>query len=276
MTAIRPFLKWPGGKFRLLDHIKKHLDSGERLIEPFVGSGAVFLNTSYKKYLLADTNPHLINLYQHIQQEGAAFIEYGRSFFTAKNNTEKRYYTLRKKFNRCHDDDKMKSALFLYLNRHCYNGLCRYNSKSEFNSPFGLYKKPYFPEKELHAFHEAAKTAEFTCSPFDRVMKKAKSGDIIYCDPPYAPLSKTANFTHYFAKGFHWEDQTHLVEWAGRLAQKGIPVLISNHDTGDTRRLYRAAGAKTTGFKAPRTISCNAVKRNRIKEILAVFPPAQV
>ena len=189
MSFIKPFLKWPGGKFRLIERISKKLEPGKRLVEPFVGSGAVFLNTQYKRYLLADTNPDLINLYRYVQQEGESFIEYSQSLFNKKNNNEKKYYALREKFNTC-NDIKEKSALFIYLNRHCYNGLCRYNSKHEFNTPFGRYKKPYFPEQELFAFHQASKVATFIHSSFADTMKKARSGDVIYCD----------HLTHLFQK----------------------------------------------------------------------------
>ena len=148
MSFTKPFLKWPGGKFKLLDRIRNRLDSGSRLVEPFVGSGAVFLNAGFKKHLLADTNPDLISLYHHVQNKGSDFAEYCQSFFTPENNCEKRYYNFRKQFNST-SDLKYKSALFLYLNRHCYNGLCRYNSKNKFNTPFGRYKNPYFPKKEF-------------------------------------------------------------------------------------------------------------------------------
>ena len=103
-------------------------------------------------------------------------------------------------------------------------------------------------------------------------MKKTKAGDVVYCDPPYTPLSKTANFTDYFAGGFAWAEQIKLAEWAEKLSKKGIPVIISNHDTDNTRTLYNEAGARTEGFLVRRTISCDIRNRNEIGEILAVFP----
>ncbi|HIF50325.1 MAG TPA: Dam family site-specific DNA-(adenine-N6)-methyltransferase [Thiotrichaceae bacterium] len=273
MSYTKPFLKWPGGKFRLLERINDKLDSGRRFVEPFVGSGAVFLNTNYRKYLLADTNPDLINLYLQVQNNKNSFIDYCKSFFIEKNNNEARYYKFRKKFNTT-TDVRLKSALFLYLNRHCYNGLCRYNSRHEFNTPFGRYKKPYFPKKEIENFHRASQSAKFIHSSFIDTMKKTKKGDVVYCDPPYVPLSKTACFTDYFSGGFGWDEQIQLAEWAGKLAKKGIPVIISNHDTDNTRNLYHDAGAKTEGFLVRRTISCNVNNRKKIGEILAVFQPA--
>ena len=273
MSSTKPFLKWPGGKFRLVERINKRLQPGKRLIEPFVGSAAVFLNTNYDRYLLADTNPDLINLYNQLKKNGQSFIDYCHSFFTPENNEESTYYAFRNTFNTT-NDVKLKSALFLYLNRHCYNGLCRYNASNGFNSPFGRYKKPYFPEKEMRFFHASAKKATFIHSGFTDTMKKVKQGDIVYCDPPYTPLSKTSYFTDYFSGGFGWAQQIELADWASKLSRKGIPVIISNHDTDNTRNLYHDAGAKTEGFRVRRTISCDAKKRKKIGEILAVFQPS--
>ncbi len=272
-TPVKPFLKWPGGKFKIVDRIQHHLTEGKRLVEPFVGSGAVFLNTSYKHYLLADTNPDLINLYLYLQQDGQSFIDDCSEFFKTKYNNEKTFYELRNTFN-CTQDTRLKSILFIYLNRHCYNGLCRYNSRHEFNTPFGRYRKPYFPGKEMLLFHTAAARARFIHAGFAETMKKARKGDVVYCDPPYAPISKTAYFTDYFAGGFAWNEQIQLAEWAERLSKRGIPVIISNHDTDNTRSLYKKAGATTEGFKVSRTISCNIHSRKKIGEILAVFQPA--
>lgn len=270
MAFIKPFLKWPGGKFRLVGRIQNRLGRGKRLVEPFVGSGAVFLNTNYKRYLLADTNPDLINLYLCLQKNAADFIGYCKSFFTRDNNCEIRYYKLRREFNKT-GEVRYKSALFLYLNRHCYNGLCRYNSNNIFNTPFGRYKKPYFPEQELIAFNRAAKKARFIHADFIETMQRTRSGDVVYCDPPYTPLSKTACFTDYFSGGFHWQDQVKLAERAGKLAAKGVPVIISNHNTDPIRRLYKTVGASTEKFMVRRMISCNTNKRNKVQELLAVF-----
>ena len=269
---MKPFLKWPGGKYRQVDRICKQLGSGKRLVEPFVGSAAVFLNTDYKKYLLADSNLDLINLYQHLQQEGETFIEYCKTFFNAKNNNKKVFYKNRATFNQT-NDSRLKSALFLYLNRHGYNGLCRYNSKGEFNVPFGRYTLPYFPEKEMHFFYEKAGKAVFVHACFDETMKRTKKGDIVYCDPPYAPLSNTAYFTDYSSGGFGWEHQLNLAEWASKLSKQGIRVVISNHDIKSITDLYRNTGADMDQFKVRRTISCQANSRVKVGELLAVFQP---
>ena len=124
----KPFLKWAGGKTKLCDKINTILPKGNRLVEPFIGSGAVFLNTEYKEYYLADTNSDLINTFNYVKNEGIEFINYVNDLFVPENNTKEKYLEFREVFNTT-SDTRLKSALFIYLNRHCFNGLCRYNSK---------------------------------------------------------------------------------------------------------------------------------------------------
>lgn len=265
---MKPFLKWAGNKYAILDRIRAKLPSGKRLIEPFVGSGALFLNTDYKNNLLADSNDDLIVLYLTLQKEGQEFIDYCRTFFEPEQNEESRYYDWRRIFNST-KEPRLKAALFLYLNRHGYNGLCRYNSKGLFNTPFGRYKKPYFPEKEMLYFFEKARNAVFICSDFSRTMEMARSGDVIYCDPPYVPLSPTANFTSYSTGGFGEEHQLELARMAELISSKGIPVLISNHDTPFIRKTYVVASKSY--FLVQRHISCRGSARNKAEEVLALY-----
>ena len=270
--SSKPFLKWPGGKYRLVERINKELGPGKRLIEPFIGSGAVFLNSPYNKFLLADNNPDLINLYNILHQEGGVFIEYVRGFFLPECNNADAYYSFRAVFNNT-NDIRLKAALFIYLNRHCYNGLCRYNSSGGFNSPFGRYKTPHFPEQTMLAFMEKSKHAKFISADFKTTMMKARKGDVIYCDPPYTPLSKTANFTGYSTGGFGWDKQEELVALALKLASKGIRVVISNHNTPDIRKLYKEA--KITSFQVQRYISQDTNNRKKAAELIAVFDDAE-
>ena len=270
-APLKPFLKWAGGKYRLVERIKDQLPPGRRLVEPFAGSGAVFLNTDYPSFLLSDSNADLINLYQHLKEGGGDFIEHCRRYFTPAANREQEYYRLRARFNGAPGKQE-KAALFLYLNRHGYNGLCRYNASGMFNTPFGKYKKPYFPEKEMLYFAQRAQRADFACRDFRKTMMSLEPGDIVYCDPPYAPLSVTANFTEYSGGGFGSREQEELAELAGKLAGRGIPVLLSNHDTEFTRQIYR--GAKFTSFKVQRFISCRGNNRNKAAELLALFENA--
>ena len=268
---MRPFLKWAGNKYKLVERIKMVLPAGERLIEPFAGSGALFLNTDFDAYLLADANADLIHLFRHIQCEGPEFIDFCRSYFTPTNNQPAVYYALRQLFNDT-TDVRLRSALFLYLNRHGYNGLCRYNSRGKFNVPFGRYRRPYFPAREMADFEQRARRAEFVHAPFARVMDTARPGDVVYCDPPYVPLSDTALFTSYSTGKFGRAEQILLARQAEQLAARGVPVVISNHHTDFTRTTYRQA--ELTTFDVRRHISCNQAGRGLVTEVLALFTEA--
>ena len=266
--AIRPFLKWAGGKFRLLDRIRKLLPDGNRLIEPFVGSGAVFLNTDYDRYLLGDINPDLINLYGCLKDEGEGFVTYAKQWFCGKENAEKAYYHWRDCFNSS-DDIREKSALFIYLNRHGYNGLCRYNQSGQFNVPYGRYKKPYFPTEEMLHFAEKSKRAVFVCTGFENLMNRARRNNVVYCDPPYIPLSDSANFTNYAKEGFSLDNQLQLSTKAYHLSKRGVSVLISNHENALTREIYNHA--EISRFPVKRLISCKGNARGDVTELLALY-----
>ncbi len=264
----RPFLKWAGGKYRLLERIKTSLPPGNRLIEPFVGSGAVFLNTDYDKYLLGDINPDLINLYSCLKDEGEDFVTYANQWFSGKEHSEKAYYHWRDCFNNS-EEIREKSALFLYLNRHGYNGLCRYNKSGIFNVPYGRYKKPYFPDKEMLIFAEKAKRATFVCAGFEKVMNRARRNNVVYCDPPYVPLSDSANFTSYAKEGFGLDSQVELSSKAYHLSKRGVSVLISNHENALTREIYNHA--EISRFPVQRLISCKGDARGDVTELLALY-----
>ena len=269
MVKIRPFLKWAGGKYDLIEDIVALLPSNKRtLIEPFVGSGVVFLNTHYKHYILNDINPDLITLYQILKDRPSEYIQDVKIFFSGQYNTEKKYYQIRKQFNSSQDAYE-RSLLFLVLNRHCYNGLTRYNQNKEFNVPFGRYKSPYFPEDELFAFSEKAKKARFICQDFEKAMKQARNNSTCYCDPPYVPLSETASFTNYSGDGFDLNEQERLAKVAERMSLSGIPVLISNHATPYTKKLYTKAECQYLNVR--RSISSKITDRKKVKEVLAMY-----
>jgi DNA adenine methylase len=269
MTKHRAFLKWAGGKFSLVERINRLLPAGDRLIEPFVGAGSVFLNSHYERYLLNDVNADLIHLFNIVKRRPQTFITDAAALFSPLNNNAKTYYALRSEFN-ASTDPYQRALLFLYLNRHGYNGLCRYNRSGLFNVPFGQYLRPYFPQAEIEFFAEKAQRATFTCLSFEKVFRRARKGDVIYCDPPYAPLSTTANFTSYASSGFSLEHQHELARRAAHTAQKHqIPVLISNHDTELTRLLY--ADADLQSLQVSRSISQNGANRGKVAELLALY-----
>ena len=268
----RAFLKWAGGKYGLVEQINTRLPEGKKLIEPFVGAGSVFLNSDYDSYLLNDVNPDLIALYKFVKARPVSFVRDAKKLFVPKNNDKVTYYGLRQEFN-ASDDPYYRSLLFLYLNRHGYNGLCRYNLKGGFNVPFGDYNKPYFPEDEIFAFSQKAKKAKFVCEDYKKTFSRARKGSVIYCDPPYAPLSQTANFTSYATGGFDANEQAKLAKVAERAAfKRNIPVLISNHDTELTRKLYDQS--EQSFVRVGRSISQNGASREKVGEIFAYYDPA--
>ena len=270
MKKNRAFLKWAGGKYPLLDDIKRHLPQGECLVEPFVGAGSVFLNTDFSRYILADINSDLISLYKIVKTRTDEYVKASRELFNPETNQAELYYQFREEFNASQDPFR-RAVLFLYLNRYGYNGLCRYNLRGEFNVPFGRYKRPYFPQDELYHFAEKAQNAEFHCLSYEECMELAGVNSVVYCDPPYAPLSATANFTAYHTNSFSPAEQARLAEMAEKLVSKRIPVLISNHDTSDTREWYKAA--KHFQVKVRRSISSNGGTRKKVDELLALYRP---
>lgn len=244
--------------------------AGGRLLNRALrGCGSVFLNTDYDAYILADINSDLINLYNIVKLRTDDFVRDARTLFADEFNNSDQFYLLREEFNTSTEPYR-RALLFLYLNRHCYNGLCRYNLRGEFNVPFGRYKKPYFPEEELYWFAEKSRNATFVCEHYRDTMAKAVAGAVVYCDPPYAPLSATANFTAYHTNSFSIADQQSLAQLAHQLSvESRVPVLISNHDTELTRDWYQNAALYVV--KARRTISRNILGRSKVNELLALY-----
>ena len=236
MKKNRAFLKWAGGKYPLLDDIKRHLPKGECLVEPFVGAGSVFLNTDFSRYILADINSDLISLYNIVKMRTDEYVQAARELFVPETNCAEVYYQFREEFNKSQDPFR-RAVLFLYLNRYGYNGLCR-------------------------------------CESYADSMARADDASVVYCDPPYAPLSATANFTAYHTNSFTLEQQAHLAEIAEGLVDRHIPVLISNHDTMLTREWYQRA--KLHVVKVRRSISSNGGTRKKVDELLALYKPGVV
>lgn len=268
----KPFLKWVGSKFNLVPEIIAILPQGKRLIEPFAGSAALFLNTNFNNYLLAEINSDLIDLYQQLQTNSEQFIAGCKVLFQPAFNTEDKFYMLREEFNQTQDPLR-RAQLFVYLNRHGFRGLCRYNSKGQYNVPFGWYSNRIIklPILDMQYFSRHVVKAELLHEDFSVAMDRAEIGDVVYCDPPYAPLSKSANFTKYSQNGFTFLQQQQLVQQAEQLATRGVPVIISNHDTPETRALYKNANIKP--ILAPRRISRHQQAQRHVNEVLAIYQP---
>ncbi|QHM74130.1 DNA adenine methylase [Mixta theicola] len=258
-------LKWAGNKTAIMPELIKHLPVGQRLVEPFAGSCAVMMATDYPHYLVADINPDLINFYLMIQKDHEAVIQMAKDLFKYFN-TDIRYYRVRQKFNYSISDEVEKAAYFLYLNRHCYRGLCRYNLSGIFNVPYGNYKNPYFPEDEIRAFAKKAGRATFICASYEETLALLQAGDVVYCDPPY-----DGKFSAYHTAGFGEDDQYRLASILERRASEGHPVIVSNSDTFLTRYLYRNFTHDRINVK--RSIGVAAGEGKRADEFIAVLKP---
>ncbi|GJL38204.1 site-specific DNA-methyltransferase (adenine-specific) [Enterobacter hormaechei] len=263
-------LKWAGNKTGIMHELLEHLPvAGLRLVEPFAGSCAVMMATDYPSYLVADINPDLINMYRVISSDTDKFIELARAMFGSHSLAES-YYRVREAFNYDNDLGCLHRAVyFLYLNRHSYRGLCRYNKSGGFNVPFGNYKGPYFPETEIRAFAEKAKRATFICASFDETLGMLKPGDVIYCDPPY-----DGTFSGYHTNGFGEDEQYHLASILERRSSQGYPVIASNADTSLVASLYRAFTLHR--ITAPRSINVDAGGGKIANEIIAVSRPRPI
>lgn len=270
MEQVRTVLRWAGSKIRIMDILKQHLPAGRRLVEPFAGSCAVMMNTDYEEYLIADINPDLINMYKVIKDEPEAFICAAKEFFRIANN-ETTYYDIRHAFNLKTTSNWLSAVHFLYLNRHCYNGLCRYNRAGGFNTPYGKLKTVYFPEDEIRAFAEKAKRATFICCSYDEALAMVRPGDVIYCDPPYLPASNSANFTGYAAACFGEIEHNLLSIALLTLAGRSYPVVASNAATREAYGLY--GKFKIVEFSAPRSIGAAADSIKSAREIIAKITP---
>lgn len=267
----RPFLKWAGGKYSLLPELDRLIPAGKRLIEPFVGGGSVFLNSDkHERFLLADVNADLINLYQMLAVVPDSVIYEAMKAFRHLNDAEN-YTVIREAFNAQRLDAVERAAAFLYLNRHCFNGLIRYNLDGFFNVGFGKYKAPYFPEEEIRAFKRKAHACVFMNAGFRRTLALAGDGDVVYCDPPYEPLPGTAGFTNYAAGGFSWDSQVELAESCVAAHQRGAKVVISNSTAPRVIELYEQHGFTLHRVNARRAISCKGSTRETASDVVATL-----
>ena len=265
-----PFLKWAGGKRRLLPQLLPLIPDGTRLIEPFVGAGSVFLACDFSRLVLADNNPHLISLYQHLQRDPTAVADAVRALFVEANRTPAAYLALRERFNSKDTDPLSLAALFIYVNQFGFNGLYRTNRQGECNTSCGYRKQvPIFQEGAMLGFAKRLQHAELHCDDFATIMDQAVAGDVVYCDPPYADQQDKRSFTAYGKQGFDWGDQTRLADKARQLAERGVRVVVSNHDTSGTRELY--FGAQLHFLEVRRSIAAQANSRGTAHELVAVF-----
>lgn len=263
----KPFLKWAGGKRQLIPQMAQYFPKEiNHYIEPFVGGGAVFFYLNPKKAILIDINPVLINVYNVIKNNVDDLIQ---SLRKHKNNSEY-FYSIRKKDREKEFEDWSdieKASRTIYMNKCCYNGLYRVNSKGFFNVPFGKYKNPLFcDEQNLLAVNQMLSNVEIIQGSFESCLNYATSDSFIYLDPPYVPISDTSSFTSYTKENFGIEDQKKLKNVVDKLADRGSKVLLSNSYCDFNLNLYNEYQIEIV--KAKRAINSNAKKRGKIKEVL--------
>ena len=252
----KPPLKWAGGKRWLVPYLNRLWNPyrSRRFVEPLCGGLAASLGLVPDRALVSDINPHAINFYRWLKR--------GLHISLRMQNETTYFYTRRARFNQLIREGKAESkeaaSLFYYLNRTCYNGLCRFNSKGEFNVPFGRYKKINY-KTDFTEYIEAFARWDFMCVDFEQV--PLESGDFVYADPPY-----DVEFTQYSKENFGWNDQIRLAE---RLARHHGPVVLSNQATDRVQQLYRKLGYVVAILNAPRFINCTG-DRTPAREVLAI------
>jgi len=266
----RPFLKWAGGKGRLIPQYSQYFPKGfSTYYEPFLGGGAIFFHLSPQRSMLMDINPELVNVYCCVRDHVEELIRHLSEH--RDRHCEAYYYQVRAATPPLTGDFRPsieRAARLIYLNKTCFNGLYRENSKGQFNVPIGRYKNPgIFEPDVLRMASQSLQSAKIKVLPFESVLQYAHSSqDFIYFDPPYFPISRTSSFTAYNRYAFTQEDQIRLRDTFAELARRGVKVMLSNSDCPFIRDLYRDYHIHT--ILAARAINSNANRRGKISELL--------
>ena len=290
---VQPVLKWAGGKRQLLDELYSRFpEKYENYHEPFFGGGAMFFDIEPRDGSINDTNPRLVNFYQQVRDQPQALIELLRSFndpeaepdetreYHNKNHKGREiknyYYQQRALFNKRpytnEYDPLQEAALLIYLNRTCYNGLYRENRSGGFNVPIGRYTNPdWIQEGRIREASRVLENTEIFNTDFEYIHNHTSESDLIYFDPPYEPMSPTANFNDYSEDGFDIDDQKRLVETAKELEKTGAYVILSN--SGVMYDMYDDAGFNVEIEGATRTINSDGQGRDEVDEIIATNVP---
>ncbi len=278
-TTAKPFVKWAGGKSQLLDQFEDLFPKTfNNYIEPLVGGGAVFFhlfNTTRikNKAILNDVNPELMNCYRVIKNKVEELIEKLKELEYRYRKAPKKIYYRVRKWDRQKNFSKRslveRAARTIFLNKTCYNGLYRVNNKGQFNVPFGRYKKPTICDEEnLREVNVALQKAQLKSKDFTICLRCAKQGDFIYFDPPYYPISETADFTSYTKEDFTEKDQKRLKEVFKNLTGRKCKAMLSNSNTNFIRNLYKKF--QIYEVKAKRYINSNPQGRGKIVELVII------
>ena len=262
-----PLVKWVGGKRQLMPELLKNMPiSFKRYFEPFIGGGALFFELQPYNAYISDMNEELINLYCVVRDNVFELIT-----DLNKHKITKEYYLKIRNLDRTSKYKKLtnvqRASRFIYLNRTCFNGLYRVNSKGEFNVPFGYYKNPKIIDVDnLLNCSSLLKNTEIKHADFSAILECAQKGDFVYFDPPYVPLNETSSFTSYTKNGFDMEMQIKLNEVCNELNSMGVKFMLSNSDTTVINELY--SNYRIEKVLASRQVNANADGRGKITEVL--------
>lgn len=266
-NEIYPIVKWVGGKRQLMFELLKIMPkSYNRYFEPFVGGGALFFELQPENAYISDMNEELINLYSVVRDNVYELIE-----DLGKHEVSKEYFLEIRNIDRTEQYAKLsnieRASRFIYLNRTCFNGMYRVNSKGEFNVPFGHYKNPrIIDENNLLNCSKLLNKTEIKCADFSEILTKVQKDDFVYFDPPYVPLNETSSFTSYTKDGFDIDMQFKLRDICDELDSMGVKFMLSNSDTKLVNELY--ANYEIKKVFASRQINANADGRGKITEAL--------
>lgn len=267
----RPFIKWAGGKGQLLPEFEAlYPRKVGRYLEPFLGGGAVFFHAQWRLHpaqsILADNNEELIATFRAVKENIDELVELLRHH-KAKHSQDY-FYEMRK---RTPSGPVERAARLIYLNKTCFNGLYRVNSRNEFNVPFGRYSNPNILDVEaLHKAHAQLRHAELHVAHFSAVVDWADAGDFVYFDPPYQPVSDTAKFTSYTRDDFDEDAQKELARVFAKLHDKGCRLMLSNSDTPLIHELYRRRAFKIRTVLARRSINSKGDRRGKVNEVVVL------
>lgn len=272
MIKAKPFVKWAGGKRQIINELKKYVPNEYNCYyEPFIGGGALFFNLAPKKAVINDSNSELMNVYNVMCNDE----KYSKMCHLLNNyevkNSEEFYYEIRDKDRNREKYDKLndytKAARTIYLNKACFNGLYRVNSKGQFNVPYN--KKTIvntYDKENLLVVHMYLTMNDITImnTDFEEALKNAREGDFVYMDPPYDQIN--LSFTSYTEEGFNHDEQRRLARVFKELDQRGVKVMLSNHNTELIRELYKDYHFHI--IEAKRNINANGKKRGKVEEVI--------
>jgi DNA adenine methylase len=267
-VECKPFLKWAGGKRQLLPELLSRFpEKFNYYHEPFIGGGALFFSVQPGFGTISDINSELINCYRVVRENPRELIEELSHY----EISEKFFYEIRnadREAGFAEWTPLKRAARIIYLNKNCFNGLYRVNSKGLFNVPFGKYENPQLADLDnLLACSYVLQQVEILCGSYLDVERRCSNGDFVYFDPPYAPLSATSNFTNYSNDGFSSDDQLALAELCRRLDRNGVLFMLSNSDVPEVRDLYEP-NFKVETVQAGRAVNSVGSKRGKVSEVL--------